>query len=115
MLRHYVPSDQSSCIKESQDSHSGDEQPRQKGHYSSYTGGNGPSFAPPKQRSHDKKKAEGDNDDVDEHFHGRYLHRHWRAGQHSRSMRVMADISTVAKGGRDARLILTSRAVRPSL
>jgi hypothetical protein len=38
---------------------------------------------PSKQRSRYKKKAKGDNDDVDERFHGRYLHRQWEAGQHS--------------------------------
>ena len=69
-----MPSDQSSCIKESQDSDNGDEQPRQEEHYSSNTGGNGPSFTPPKQRSHYTKKAKSYNDDVDEQFHGRYLH-----------------------------------------
>ena len=36
----------------------------------------------PKQRSPYKKEAKGDNDDVDERFHGRYLHRQWEAGQH---------------------------------
>jgi len=65
------------CIKESQDSDNGDEKPRQKEHYS-HTGGNGPSFTPPTQRCrYTTKKAEGDNDDVDdidERFHGRYLH-----------------------------------------
>lgn len=67
-----VSSDQSFCVKESQDSDNGDEQPRQEEHYSSHSGGNGPSFAPPKQRSRHTKKAEGDNDDVDERFHGRF-------------------------------------------
>jgi hypothetical protein len=69
-----VPSDQSSCIKESQDSDNGDEQPRKKEHSSSDTGGNGPSFTPSKQRSRHTEQAEGDNDSVDEWVHCRYLH-----------------------------------------
>src|SRR6476620_3203979 len=49
MLRQpFGSSDQPSCIKESQDSDNGDEQPRQEEHYSSHTGGNGPPFTPPK-------------------------------------------------------------------
>jgi len=83
-----VPSDQSSCIKESQDSNNGDEQPRREGYYSSHTGRNGPSFTPPKQRSRYKKKAKGDNDDVDERFHGSYLHRNGKQVNIARSMSV---------------------------
>ena len=93
-----MPSDQSSCIKESQDSNNGDEQPRHEGHYSSHTGGNGPSFTPPKQRSRYKKKANDDNDDVDERFHGSYLHRKWEAGQQSGSMSVMEIFRQLSKG-----------------
>ena len=52
-----VPSDQSPCIKESQDSDNGDEQPSEEERYSSHTGGNGPSLTPPKQRSRHAKNA----------------------------------------------------------
>jgi hypothetical protein len=69
-----VPSDQSSCIKESQDSDTGDEQPRHEEHHSSYTRRNGPPFAPSKQRSRHTNKAQGDDDDVEERVHRWYLH-----------------------------------------
>ena len=87
--------DQSSCIKESQDPDNGDEQPRQEEHYSSHTGGNGPSFTLPKQRSRYTKKAEGDNDDVDERFHGRYLHSQWGTGQRSGVNECNGDFSPI--------------------
>ena len=101
-----VPSDQSSCIEESQDSNNGNEQPRREGHYSSHTGRNGPSFTPPKQRSRYKKKANDYNDDVDERFHGRYLHRQWEAGQHRGVNERNGDFSPIMVSGAQNRLPL---------